>query len=253
MFHGDDSKRMSMRLSLRSISRQIPNLHHSMLDLTPGDSVQAAISSFVEAAKEKEEDIKKKRKQEAPFQHLDFLVRDWQNFRDEDDLTQCLEEIDIYRKTYLSDRPAEDLQQTRQHIHDCYQNLNVFLLPHPGKEVSRITYNGSLERIDPNFLKLLGFYIEHVLGKNMFPKLINKEVLYAEDFEAYACLPWLSRRFAVAYGEMFSQVNIFPKALTILDATSEVNNNNAYRHSMDVGRMERKWWIAFQDRDGVQN
>ena len=28
---------------------------------------------------------------------------------------------------------------------------------------------------------------------------------------------------------MFSQVNIFPKALTILDATSEVNNNNAYR------------------------
>ena len=33
---------------------------------------------------------------------------------------------------------------------------------------------------------------------------------------------------------MFSQVNIFPKALTILDATSEVNNNNAYRHAMEV-------------------
>lgn len=40
--------------------------------------------------------------------------------------------------------------------------------------------------------------------------------------------------FALAYGEMFSDVNMFPKALTILSATSEVNNHNAYRHALEV-------------------
>lgn len=33
---------------------------------------------------------------------------------------------------------------------------------------------------------------------------------------------------------MFSEVSIFPKALTILDATSEVNNHNAFRHALEV-------------------
>lgn len=40
--------------------------------------------------------------------------------------------------------------------------------------------------------------------------------------------------FAIAYGEMFSEVSIFPRALTILDATSEVNNHNAFRHALEV-------------------
>ena len=41
-------------------------------------------------------------------------------------------------------------------------------------------------------------------------------------------------RFAIAYGEMFSKATLFPKALTILGATAEVNNNNASRIALEV-------------------
>ena len=40
--------------------------------------------------------------------------------------------------------------------------------------------------------------------------------------------------FAVAYGEMFSKAQLFPKALTILGATAEVNNQNASRTALEL-------------------
>lgn len=49
-------------------------------------------------------------------------------------------------------------------------------------------------------------------------------MLFADDFEA----------FAIAYGEMFTQVNLFPKAVTILSATSQVNNQNAARTALEL-------------------
>lgn len=78
--------------------------------------------------------------------------------------------------------------------------------------------------MEPLFLRLIGFYVEHIFLNSLRPKLINKEVLYAEDFEA----------FTVAYGEMFAKANLFPKALTILGATAEVNNQNASRVALEL-------------------
>ena len=40
--------------------------------------------------------------------------------------------------------------------------------------------------------------------------------------------------FVVAYGEMFSKAQLFPKALTILGATAEVNNQNASRTALEL-------------------
>lgn len=184
VFHGDDSKRMSIRLSTRSL-RACSSTPASFLssDVTL-PSISGLSKSFSEAAEKKEEELLKQKRKDVPFQQLDFLVRDWQNFSDETDMTQCLKETDEYRTEVFKERATADLKETRDQINMCYQNVGVFLLPNPGSEVMRKSYNGSISSIDPSFLKLLGFYVEHVFMFGLMPKLINNEVLYAEDFEA---------------------------------------------------------------------
>lgn len=191
VFHGDDSKRLSMRLSSRSIrstiDEELSRQRLSGRDLIslPSHQQPQQPASLLDAIREKEEEMRLKRQQEAPFQQLDFLVRDWQNFTDEDDLEGCLREIDSYKDTFFTERTAEDLKTTRDQINNCFQKIGVFLLPNPGKEVMRKTYNGDIHAVDKNFLVLLGFYIEHIFQTCLMPKVINKEVLNAEDFEAY--------------------------------------------------------------------
>ena len=77
-------------------------------------------------------------------------------------------------------------QEARDQIELCYQRIGVFLLPHPGKEVTRQTFDGSLEKVDPEFLRFVGFYVEHIFLNALRPKLINNDVLFADDFEAYS-------------------------------------------------------------------
>lgn len=185
---------MSLRLSTRSLHSVLNQsvLNQSVSSLSRRSLTSSGMEgkSLLEAAQEKEEEMRLSRKQEAPFQSIDFLIRDWQNFTDEDNLIECLKEVDAYKASFFAERKAEDLRETRRHIEDCYQNIGVFMLPNPGKEVMKKTYNGSLMSVDPCFLSLLGFYIEHVLGKCLMPKLINKEVLYGEDFEALGVVFW---------------------------------------------------------------
>ena len=190
VFHGDDSKRLSMRLSSRSIrstlNEELSGQRLSIRDLMSlTQQQQQQPISLIDAIREKEEEMRLKRQQEAPFQQLDFLVRDWQNFTDEDDMEGCLREIDSYKDSFFTERSAEDLKTTRDQINNCFQKLGVFLLPNPGKEVMRKTYNGDIHAVNKNFLVLLGFYIEHIFQTCLMPKVINKEVLNAEDFEAY--------------------------------------------------------------------
>ena len=46
----------------------------------------------------------------SPFQQIDFLVRDWQNFHDESNFTLSLKEMDEYRDSFFAKRNAADLR-----------------------------------------------------------------------------------------------------------------------------------------------
>ena len=56
------------------------------------------------------------------------------------------------------------------------------------------------------------------------PKLINKEMLTAEDFE----------EFAAVYGKVFTEAKSFPEAMTLLSATAQAANQTALRHSIEL-------------------
>lgn len=168
----------------------------------------------------------------APFQRLDFIVRDWQNFENEEDIEQDLKEMKEYINEILSERDSPDLVETRQQINACYQQIGAFLLPHPGSHVPKKTYNGQLSLIEPTFIKLVGYFVETLFVRNLEPKFINGNKLTGEDFQA----------FALVYGEMFSNASLFPAARTILSATAEVNNQNAARTACELykAKMDQK-------------
>lgn len=92
-----------------------------------------------EEAHDEVEDASKSVHLRKPFQRLQFLVRDWQNFDTEysegasqEVFDKVLEEMQTYLQGVLRPRNASDLQSTRDQILRCFEKLDCFLLPHPG-------------------------------------------------------------------------------------------------------------------------
>lgn len=171
--------------------------------------------------------------QPKPFQQIEFLVRDWEHFNEEDE--DNLELLEASMKEYiqkvLADRNAKDLQDTREQILNCFEKITCYGLCHPGKPVTRKTYDGQVGVLDETFLGLLGRYCERVFDpKNLQAKQINGQVLTAEQLGV----------FMEAYADLFSSGAKFPTAGTMLEATANANNTNAihigttkYKDGMD--------------------
>ena len=170
-----------------------------------------------------------------PFQHLLFLVRDWANFETEwnpeaatdttrhDEITNLVlklrKEMTQYLATVVAPRDKADLQSTRDQVERCFESVDAWLLPHPGPAVTKRTYDGSLRILDPLFAQLINHLATFVFSTSLEPKRIHNRSVTAPEmltfFEVYVNV----------FQEGGSQ---FPKAMTLLDATADANNRNAY-------------------------
>mmetsp|Transcript_18772 Transcript_18772/g.31630 ORF Transcript_18772/g.31630 Transcript_18772/m.31630 type:complete len:385 (+) Transcript_18772:1441-2595(+) len=181
-----------------------------------------AESETQQASKDSTADVEEKK----PFQHLQFLVRDWQNFdtdyeegQDDSVVAKLQAEMDAYLAEVLRSRGLGDLQSTREQITRCFETLNCFMLPHPGFAVTKKNYDGSISKIDPFFRALVNRYVRYVFDERLQAKEINGRRLTGKELQTY---------FEV-YVKMFQAgQKSFPKAMTMLDATAEANNRNAY-------------------------
>ena len=63
--------------------------------------------------------------EDAPFQHIDYLIRDYSNFTNEKNRSSCLKEMQTYRDNFMSPRNTEDLNETRNQIKQCYSVIDV--------------------------------------------------------------------------------------------------------------------------------
>ena len=79
-----------------------------------------------------EENPSSKHKQ--PFQTLEFLIRDFQDYDDEDDVDACVESMGPYLERIL-ESSNRDTSEVRDQINICFEKLGVFGLTHPGKQV----------------------------------------------------------------------------------------------------------------------
>lgn len=152
-----------------------------------------------------------------PFQRLDFLVRDWQDFSRKQTLQEKREDMKTYMKELLASRKQKDLADTREQISSCFERVACFLLPHPGHEVTEREYDGSVEAIDNRFLELLTSYLDDLFDpKNLFPKKIHGVPVTSRELYTYI----------KTYAALFREASIFPEAKTLLEATAEANNVN---------------------------
>ena len=83
----------------------------------------------------------------------------------------------------------------------------------------RKSYNGKVSAIDPVFRALLNRYIRSVFEHDIEPKVINMRAITGPEllnyFKAYCTM------FKAGHGT-------FPKAMTMLEATADANNRNAF-------------------------
>jgi atlastin len=153
-----------------------------------------------------------------PFQKIEFLVRDWQNFEAEEIGAEIFGEMDRYLQRVLQEREARDLKDTREQISSCFQSISCFLLSHPGFAVTKKKYTGDVKVVDDFFLQLLDTYCRRVFSpQSLRPKVIHGRELTAAELGAYI----------QAYASLFEHGANFPDTGTMLEATSSANNANA--------------------------
>lgn len=174
-----------------------------------------------------------------PFQKIEFLIRDWQNFdtEDESDVSSMEDEMASYLQHVLAERSAHDLKETRHQISSCFEEISCYMMTHPGFAVIKNKYEGDVNKIEPLFLNLLDRYCRRVFDTNgengdddttgssaaasaprLQPKTVRGRELSAVELGTYI----------KSYAQMFEQIGAnFPKAETMLEATSKANNTNA--------------------------
>lgn len=150
-----------------------------------------AQTAIQKAALEVPADTLQKEMVDKPFQSLDFLVRDFKHFRDEDNMDQC--------KALMQKHMAQHTEKTRSKdtaevLKGMFQHLGCFCLPHPGFAIEKETWKGGYKDISPDFIRMADVYINDVFTNNLdVKKILGSELtpltfgLVVKDFvEAFA-------------------------------------------------------------------
>ena len=224
----DNETTMSLTASIFGLSTLLSSYQIYNVDKMIGEDALQQLSLFTEYARaamttnqEKEGD--------KPFQKVEFLVRDWQHFEEEEDVEEMAREMERVLEKVMADRDAKDLKETREQITMCFEKVSIYGLTHPGFAVTKKSYGGEIDKIEPIFLKLLDRYCPRVLD-NLEPKKIHGRELTGEELAA----------FIESYAKLFASGASFPEASTMLEATAAANNTNAlnlaikaYKERMD--------------------
>ena len=211
----DNETTMSLTASIFGLSTLLSSYQIYNVDkMIQEDNLQhlALFSEYARAAMAN----KQEKEGDKPFQHIEFLVRDWQHFEEEEDFDEMVKEMEGVLEKVMQSRDANDLQETRDQIKLCFQDISCYGLPHPGFAVTKRSYKGEVDKIEAHFLELLGRYCPRVFD-NLAAKVIHGRELTGKELTVYI----------EKYAEMFASGASFPEASTMLEATASANNTNA--------------------------
>lgn len=232
----DNETTMSLTASIFGLSTLLSSYQIYNVDKMIGEDALQQLSLFTEYARSAVRN-KQEKEGDKPFQHVEFLVRDWQHFEEEEDCEEMAREMDRVLDKVMASREAKDLQETREQITLCFSEISCYGLVHPGFSVTKKSYGGEIGKIEPLFLKLLDQYCPRVFD-NLSPKKIHGRELTGEELVAYI----------ENYAKLFADGASFPEAATMLEATAAANNTNAtslaikaYKERMDRGTTYSCW------------
>ena len=124
-----------------------------------------------------------------PFQNLVFLVRDWENDEEFPFGNQGGRTF-IERKLQEKPERHDSHRCLRRQMKECFESIDCFLFPYPGKAVRMSNFTGSVVNASAdyqNFAKHFQICIEQLFNRDLFPlKTLNGNILTAPDvFEMF--------------------------------------------------------------------
>jgi len=158
-----------------------------------------------------------------PFQSLMFLIRDWsypyQYEYGEKGGFQLLEK----KINFFADKHS-DLQEVRNHIHSCFDELLCYLMPHPGLKVAcDPNFKGQIKDVEEQFR-------EHIF--NLAPLLLAPKNLKKKEVNGITVTCNELLEYFKSYVKMYDE-NDFPKPKTLLEATAEASNMTILNKCVD--------------------
>ena len=130
-----------------------------------------------------------------PFQHFSFLYRDYNSFSKECSFEKNVEEARNSVNEYSANTANDDIivyddiidddeQEKEAQVLNMFKTVSSFALPYPGNDVASKSSTGNISDIDELFRKLVGYYIESIIG-NIEPLQVKEETVKAKDFSSY--------------------------------------------------------------------
>jgi atlastin len=161
---------------------------------------------------------------EAPFQKLLFLIRDW-SFPFEFDFGLSGGRKFLEKKLTVKDSHPPQLQLVRKHIRSCFKEIECFLLPYPGKKVATSqAFDGRLDGIEDDFIEHLSAFV---------PLMLNPEFIQVKEIAGQRVTGIQLMEYFKTYLDIFKGEDM-PEPKSMLEATAEANNLAAVASARDL-------------------
>lgn len=158
-------------------------------------------------------------------QTLCLLIRDWQNFEDQYDITKCDREADSYKREFLHNNMNDTKKETREKIFNTYDDIIVRLCPHPGYLVTENKFSGKLSDVREEFKLHVNHFIERMIVNIKPKRMTNEQNLLLRE------LPNYMSEYIDLYDNIKSDL---PQPLTILETTEKICQENARSRIMHI-------------------
>ncbi|XP_054157456.1 atlastin-3-like [Oppia nitens] len=200
-------------LSTMTSSIQVFNLMHNLQE----DNLQV-LEIFTEYGRLAQEETDEK-----PFQKLVFLIRDWSfPYEHRYGLLGGRQLLD--KKLAIKDNQPTQLQRVRRHINSCFNDIECYLLPHPGPRVATSpTFDGRAVDMDDEFVDALKQFVPLMLDT---PNLVVKEI-GGRQVTGKELMEYFKVYIKTFAGETM------PEPKSMLEATAEANNLTAVATAKD--------------------
>ncbi len=155
-----------------------------------------------------------------PFQNLIFLIRDYSNVEGFGFGSFGGKKMLENRLTFNKEMHKET-QLTRQHIKDCFEKLDCFLMPFIGRKAVENNYNGNLNELESEFIERLQEFIASIFNPDeIMPKIIAGIPIKGTNLSIYL----------KSYIDAFNNDKV--NALNMMDATAEGTYANACQEAI---------------------
>ncbi|EGD81804.1 hypothetical protein PTSG_02516 [Salpingoeca rosetta] len=154
-----------------------------------------------------------------PFQNLEFLIRDWEFESHAPGAAGGQEYLDSILA--ISDDLPTELREVRLWLQDCYEAITCFLLPHPGKKVTKKEFTGNLTVLEEDFREHFVEFVSNILS----PERIAVKKIGNQNLTCSSLLDLFR-----TYVDAFNTAEL-PQVSTLFQATARVNHD-AVRQSV---------------------